>query len=711
MSKLPTITSTIPQDLRYFLDRVRESFNSLSSDRVVTLADLERYRLVDIAGGNVIPVPTENEYPTPPAPINLVATGALGNVILEWDAPVYSGHAWTEIWAAPELGGGGAPPLADAVMVGMTPGSVFSHTIGEGTSRWYWVRFVNRENELGPYNAVDGVQGTTGQDPAYILSLLSGQITEVELFSSLGTRINLIDGPSSLTGSVAQRVEAEATIRADADSAIVSDVSTLQTAVGTNASAIQTEATTRADADSAIASDIVTLQATTGTNTSAIQTEATTRADADSAIASDIVTLQATVGTNTSAIQTEATTRATTDGELQAQYTVKVDVNGYVSGYGLASTLVGATPTSEFIVRSDVFAIANPAGPGIAPSEPFIVRTTPTTINGVSVPTGVYMKDTFIQNGTIANAKIGNLAVDTAKIADLAVTTAKITDANITTAKITDANITTAKIANLAVTNAKIGLLAVNTANIVDANITTAKIANLAVTTAKIANANITTAKIADANITTAKIANLAVDSGKIADLSVDRLKINSGGQITSSLASAGNISVPVTAGSTTNPSYSSSAGPNEAHFLANPTMYRSLGTRTYVVDADDNYAPEQLDVLLGTARISEFSNTSAANTLTSLVSGYFYRVRAGGVTTRSDYSFLGQSDHYGGAMMFLHSHTPIIRITALLKGTHFSAGQTVTFELYYYRWRSNSNWGVGSTFSQIQINIREFFR
>ena len=679
MSKLPTITSTIPQDLRYFLDRVRESFNSLSSDRVVTLADLERYRLVDIAGGNVIPVPTENEYPTPPAPINLVATGALGNVILEWDAPVYSGHAWTEIWAAPELGGGGAPPLADAVMVGMTPGSVFSHTIGEGTSRWYWVRFVNRENELGPYNAVDGVQGTTGQDPAYILSLLSGQITEVELFSSLGTRINLIDGPSSLTGSVAQRVEAEATIRADADSAIVSDVSTLQTAVGTNASAIQTEATTRADADSAIASDIVTLQAT--------------------------------VGTNTSAIQTEATTRATTDGELQAQYTVKVDVNGYVSGYGLASTLVGATPTSEFIVRSDVFAIANPAGPGIAPSEPFIVRTTPTTINGVSVPTGVYMKDTFIQNGTIANAKIGNLAVDTAKIADLAVTTAKITDANITTAKITDANITTAKIANLAVTNAKIGLLAVNTANIVDANITTAKIANLAVTTAKIANANITTAKIADANITTAKIANLAVDSGKIADLSVDRLKINSGGQITSSLASAGNISVPVTAGSTTNPSYSSSAGPNEAHFLANPTMYRSLGTRTYVVDADDNYAPEQLDVLLGTARISEFSNTSAANTLTSLVSGYFYRVRAGGVTTRSDYSFLGQSDHYGGAMMFLHSHTPIIRITALLKGTHFSAGQTVTFELYYYRWRSNSNWGVGSTFSQIQINIREFFR
>jgi len=121
------------------------------------------------------------------------------------------------------------------------------------------------------------------------------------------------------------------------------------------------------------------------------------------------------------AVQTEITTRATQTGELFAKYTVKIDTNGYVSGFGLASTANNATPFSEFIVRADSFAIASPSGPGIAPAEPFIVRTTPTTIGGVSVPVGVYMQDAFIQNGTITNAKIANLAVDDAKIASLSV--------------------------------------------------------------------------------------------------------------------------------------------------------------------------------------------------------------------------------------------------------------------------------------------------
>lgn len=52
---------------------------------------------------------------------------------------------------------------------------------------------------------------------------------------------------------------------------------------------------------------------------------------------------------------------------------------------------------------------------------PFVVQTTPTTINGVAVPPGAYFNDAFIQNGTITNAKIANLAVDDAKIANLSV--------------------------------------------------------------------------------------------------------------------------------------------------------------------------------------------------------------------------------------------------------------------------------------------------
>jgi hypothetical protein len=161
---------------------------------------------------------------------------------------------------------------------------------------------------------------------------------------------------------------------------------------------------------------------------------------------------------------------------LNGQYTVKIDNNGYVTGFGLASTTNDATPTSTFAVRADALFVANPAGPDVAPATPFIVRTTETTLNGETVPVGVYITDTFIQNGSIASAKIGTAAITTAKVADAAITTAKIGDAQITTAKITDAAISTAKIADAAITTAKIGDATITNAKIQDATITFGKI-------------------------------------------------------------------------------------------------------------------------------------------------------------------------------------------------------------------------------------------
>jgi hypothetical protein len=127
----------------------------------------------------------------------------------------------------------------------------------------------------------------------------------------------------------------------------------------------------------------------------------------------------------------------------------------------LLSALTGALTASQLnsiIIKADLFAIApvttdNTAADG----SPFFYRTTATTINGVSVPAGAYMKSAFIHDAAITNAKIGNLAVDTAKIADGAIVTAKIGDAQITNAKIADASINSAKIADAAITNAKIG--------------------------------------------------------------------------------------------------------------------------------------------------------------------------------------------------------------------------------------------------------------
>jgi hypothetical protein len=93
---------------------------------------------------------------------------------------------------------------------------------------------------------------------------------------------------------------------------------------------------------------------------------------------------------------------------------------------------------------------------GATSDAPFFQLDNPTTINGVTVAAGTYIKEAKIHNGEITNAKIGALAVDAAKIANATIVNAKIADGTIETAKIKDANITTAKIADANITNAKI---------------------------------------------------------------------------------------------------------------------------------------------------------------------------------------------------------------------------------------------------------------
>lgn len=134
-------------------------------------------------------------------------------------------------------------------------------------------------------------------------------------------------------------------------------------------------------------------------------------------------------------IETNATVTASNVSGLQGQYTVKIDNNGYVTGFGLASTAVNGTPFSDFIVRADRFSISNPSGPSIAPRTPFIVTTTSSVLNGVSVPAGVYIDSAAIQNGSIVNAKIGNATIDDAKISSLSA--AKITTGQLDAARIT----------------------------------------------------------------------------------------------------------------------------------------------------------------------------------------------------------------------------------------------------------------------------------
>lgn len=165
----------------------------------------------------------------------------------------------------------------------------------------------------------------------------------------------------------------------------------------------------KAATDGAIASATSSLTAAFNSGNAATlaaaQAYTYSRATIDSAIAGSVDTIAAgVVGGLQAAIQTEAQTRASQTGELYAQWTVKLDVNGYVSGFGLASTARDSAPASAFIVRADSFSIASPSGPGITPATPFVVRTTPTVIDGVNMPAGVYIDTAFI--GYLSGVKL-----------------------------------------------------------------------------------------------------------------------------------------------------------------------------------------------------------------------------------------------------------------------------------------------------------------
>ncbi|MCJ8334550.1 MAG: DUF1983 domain-containing protein [Epibacterium sp.] len=203
-------------------------------------------------------------------------------------------------------------------------------------------------------------------------------------------------------------------------------------------------------------------------------------------IESDITTIEGDIGT----IETNITA-------LNGQYTVKINSNGRIAGFGLANTdeEYDGGIHSEFVVLADRFSIVNQNDDGDL-IVPFIV-TTATTLNGESVPAGVYISEAFIRNGAIVNAKIGDAAIDNAKIATATIIEANIADAAITSAKIANAAITTAKINDAAITTAKIG----------DAEITGAKIANLTVDTINIVGNAVSQSGFASAAGGTASVA------------------------------------------------------------------------------------------------------------------------------------------------------------------------------------------------------------
>lgn len=203
------------------------------------------------------------------------------------------------------------------------------------------------------------------------------------------------------TGADIKAAVAEETkARTDADSALATQISTLkaQTAEDIKA-AVATETKARTDADSALAGQITNLQAQTGKDiNAAITSEANARANADGALGSRIDTLKASVDGNTATIKQQATAIADTEKKVSTAWTLKMETSTsggqkYVAGIALG---IDSTGLSQFLVQADRFGLVNSVNGKI--TTPFVVE------NSIAYMNGAYIKD-----GTITNAKVGDL--------------------------------------------------------------------------------------------------------------------------------------------------------------------------------------------------------------------------------------------------------------------------------------------------------------
>lgn len=132
-----------------------------------------------------------------------------------------------------------------------------------------------------------------------------------------------------------------------------------------------------------------------GSVSARIATEKKERIASDEVLARTVNTLQTTVGENRASIQQ---TFESING-LNANYTLKLDVNGHVAGYGLAVESSQAGQNSLFYVSATRFAITHPNATG--GMIPFIV-------DGGNI----YMDTAVIKTASISSAKIQNIAAN-----------------------------------------------------------------------------------------------------------------------------------------------------------------------------------------------------------------------------------------------------------------------------------------------------------
>lgn len=241
--------------------------------------------------------------------------------------------------------------------------------------------------------SVNELSSTVG-DVSSSLSQLEQTVATAD--TALGQRIDSISvSMDGMTGGV--KNSAIAIIQANL--AQVATRKTLSASVAGNSAQLDRIDEVIVTEKEATARALLSMQTSVNGNTASINSLSQTVSNYQQATATQINAITATVNGHTASITTNAQAIANVNGQLSAMYNIKVGVtsNGqyYAAGMGIGVENTPSGMQSQVIFLADRFAVTTAAGNSVA--LPFVIQ------NGQT-----FIRASFIQDGTIENAKIGN---------------------------------------------------------------------------------------------------------------------------------------------------------------------------------------------------------------------------------------------------------------------------------------------------------------
>lgn len=190
-SKVSPSESAITENIEV-LTGVRGSNRALLLSDLATLDDMKKQAILSAAnnsGATGLDLPDDGTIELPHAPVNFSGVGGFTFIALTWDKPTYKGHAYTEIYRSE------TDSFASAVKIATEVADVFSDSVDMGSSYYYWARFVNKEDIVGPIQNANGLLVTTQDSAETILNTIGGLIEKSHLAEVFSTEVDqmLID--------------------------------------------------------------------------------------------------------------------------------------------------------------------------------------------------------------------------------------------------------------------------------------------------------------------------------------------------------------------------------------------------------------------------------------------------------------------------------------------------------------------------------------